>query len=405
MEIAGYSNISATANLITTTKEGNINTDNQVENAEDKLCKLPNLLINSINRIGKNPEQQKLSVCNIVHNDPSIESPESEKKIYIPTYINNYRVVGCLDSGSDLTILHSSLYHRIKPKTHYLTESDIKYVTTFSNTDIAIEGKFPCKIGLSRAHLGIDVDVYVIPDIPNQTPLLLGNDMLRKGLGKIGYKESREGIYPEITFDYPLTHNCIVFYAAPRELYTCEATCTLGPHETQEIEFRLPPAAPVIRTDHILITATHWSTVSIVPSRSSLEYTPKIHAYTAIAQVVNLSNQTIQTNIRGKFELINTFKTIKINEKNKRFLAKALREHPIGREVLDTEPTANIKIMVPCVNQVTSHNENIQISDLKFDLADTVMSKEPTYSGEGEITEDIFEPHGIDLPTVIYRNA
>jgi hypothetical protein len=405
VEIAGYSNISATANLITTTKEGNIKTDNQVENAEDKLCKFPNLLINSINRIGQNPEQQKRSVCNIVHNDPSTESPESEKKIYIPTYINNYRVVGCLDSGSDLTILHSSLYHRIKPTTHYLTESDIKYVTTFSNTDIAIEGKFPCRIGLSRAHLGIDVDVYVIPDIPNQTPLLLGNDMLRKGLGKIGYKESREGIYPEITFDYPLTHNCIVFYAAPRELYTCEATCTLGPHETQEIEFRLPPAAPVIRTDHILITATHWSTVSIVPSRSSLEYTPKIHAYTAIAQVVNLSNQTIQTNIRGKFELINTFKTIKINEKNKRFLAKALREHPIGREVLDTEPTANIKIMVPCVNQVTSRNENIQISDLKFDLADTVMSKEPTYSGEGEITEDIFEPHGIDLPTVIYRNA
>ncbi len=32
-------------------------------------------------------------------------------------------------------------------------------------------------------------------------------------------------------------------------------------------------------------------------------------------------------------------------------------------------------------------------------------SKEPTYSGEGEINEEIIEPHGIDLPTVIYKDA
>ncbi len=28
-----------------------------------------------------------------------------------------------------------------------------------------------------------------------------------------------------------------------------------------------------------------------------------------------------------------------------------------------------------------------------------------TYSGEGEISEEIIEPHGIDLPTVIYKDA
>ena len=39
------------------------------------------------------------------------------------------------------------------------------------------------------------------------------------------------------------------------------------------------------------------------------------------------------------------------------------------------------------------------------DRDDTVMAKEPTYSGEGEISEEIIEPHGIDLPTIIYKDA
>jgi hypothetical protein len=33
------------------------------------------------------------------------------------------------------------------------------------------------------------------------------------------------------------------------------------------------------------------------------------------------------------------------------------------------------------------------------------MAKEPTYSGEGNISEEIIEPHGIDLPTIIYKDA
>jgi hypothetical protein len=73
--------------------------------------------------------------------------------------------------------------------------------------------------------------------------------------------------------------------------------------------------------------------------------------------------------------------------------------------VLETAQAASIKIAIPCIHQITSHKESIQVSDIEFDSADTVMFKEPTYSGEGEISEEFFEPHGIDLPTVIYRNA
>ena len=54
------------------------------------------------------------------------------------------------------------------------------------------------------------------------------------------------------------------------------------------------------------------------------------------------------------------------------------------------------------INKISPvHAENVQVSDL--DLADTVMAKEPTYSGEGNISEEIIEPHGIDLPTIIYN--
>ncbi len=40
-----------------------------------------------------------------------------------------------------------------------------------------------------------------------------------------------------------------VYYTAPRELELCEAFCVLGPNEVQDVEFILPPAAPLIRTE------------------------------------------------------------------------------------------------------------------------------------------------------------
>jgi hypothetical protein len=40
-----------------------------------------------------------------------------------------------------------------------------------------------------------------------------------------------------------------------------------------------------------------------------------------------------------------------------------------------------------------------------IDVADTVMAKEPAYTREGKIDKEIGEPQGIDLPTVIFKNA
>jgi hypothetical protein len=65
---------------------------------------------------------------------------DHDKKIYVETRINNYRTVSLIDSGSDLSIIHHSLYKKIKPSISgkVLDKSEISYITTFSGQDIKI---------------------------------------------------------------------------------------------------------------------------------------------------------------------------------------------------------------------------------------------------------------------------
>ena len=44
-----------------------------------------------------------------------------------------------------------------------------------------------------------------------------------------------------------------------------------------------------------------------------------------------------------------------------------------------------------------------KFSDL--DLSDCVMNKEPTYSNIADITPNIMDPHGLELPTIIHGSA
>jgi hypothetical protein len=56
---------------------------------------------------------------------------ESDRKIYIETYLQNFREVGCLDSGSDITILHMSLFLKIFANRTQLQASDIPFYHHF----------------------------------------------------------------------------------------------------------------------------------------------------------------------------------------------------------------------------------------------------------------------------------
>jgi hypothetical protein len=119
-----------------------------------------------------------------------VSTLHSDKKVYIPVYINKFRVIGCVDPGSDLTILHFSLYNKLFKGHIKLEENNIKCVNTFSNNNIEVKGAFECYVSLSKYKQGVSICIYVIPDIPDQSSLLLGADLLREGKGGIFYEQS-----------------------------------------------------------------------------------------------------------------------------------------------------------------------------------------------------------------------
>ena len=197
------------------------------------------------------------TACQVTLTNKETESqdPATDKKVFVKTYLNGYRVIGCFDSGSDLTIMHDSLFRKVFSHTNCMKESSIPVITTFSDNTIPVSGSLRCKVKLTSTHPGIWTDVYVIKDIPDQTPWLIGNDFLRCGLGSLSYVDKGWGPEPELTVSEPKFVKCKTYYAAPRVLNICRAYYKLEPGETAEVEFRLPSAAQIIKDDEILITA------------------------------------------------------------------------------------------------------------------------------------------------------
>jgi len=212
-------------------------------------------------------------------------SLEADKKVFVKTFINKFRVVGCLDSGSDLTIMHESLYLKLFKSKKWLQESQITEITTFSDTSIQVLGCIKSKIKLSYSHSGILTVIYVIKDVSNQTPWLVGNDFLRAGLGALSYIESDTGPEPQLKMYKPEYVLCTVYYEAPRALKFCKAYYKLEPKEFANVEFQLPSAAQVIRTDEILITARKFEYIDVFASRDVLEYNEKLDCFTANARI------------------------------------------------------------------------------------------------------------------------
>ena len=333
----------------------------------------------------------------------------SDKKVFIPIYLNKQRIMGCVDPGSDLTIMHDSLYARLAGIRTPLRKNEIKYVNTFSNTNIEVKGVLDCQVQLEpyAQGPGIQTSVYIIPDVPEQTPFLIGADFLREGKGGVLYDhtDTDECARALVIFNYPKPgFQCTVYETSPKDLFTCQAIGELEPAETATVEFYLPSAAPVIRTDYVLITSPSLGTITIIPSRDSIEFCHEREAYVAHALVTNCGRAPFKGEIKGKYEIINNYLALEVDRTNRGWLKTALVNYPLGREILPVESCSDFQIPIYATNKISPlHQTDIKVSDL--DLADTVMAKEPTYSGEGVVSEEIIEPHGIDLPTVIYKDA
>ena len=90
---------------------------------------------------------------------------ESCRKIYIAVYLNKYRTVGLLDTGSDVTIIQLSCLEKLHVR-QTLESSKITEITTFSGNSIRILGQLTFLVKLSSAHVGISLDFLVMNDTP-----------------------------------------------------------------------------------------------------------------------------------------------------------------------------------------------------------------------------------------------
>jgi transposase InsO family protein len=333
---------------------------------------------------------------------------KNEKKIYIPIYLNKFRLIACTDTGSDVTLMQNSLFKTIFPYRALSEASKNITILSFSGTKIEIVGMFETEIRFDLRKDGIFVNILVIPDNPTVPTFLFGNDSLRAGLVTFAYNGTVENPIPEIAFFHPSYHKSTVYYVSPEDAESCYCDYDIAPFETKDAEFLLHPAATVIRKDTVLLTSVVWGSVNIVPSLSTLEYNPGLECYSATGCIVNLCNEHLKGQLVGRFEIANKYKTVPIKEDNKSVLRQTLQEHPFSREVLYCHSNVKNDLSILTVHNISMSDNIPDIADgnlANFTPENTIMKGEPTYTGEAEIKPEIIEPQGLDLPTTIYDNA
>ena len=327
---------------------------------------------------------------------------DKSKKIFISMFLNRYRTIGLVDNGSDLTLMQYSLFKKLNKNAEQLFNSEYNAVNSYTDHEVRILGEIDWLFKLNLNHSGINFTVYVVTDNKNSPPLLIGNDLLMQGMGCIAYTGCVESPTPEVSFNYPEPVNCEVYHVSPYEQFVCHVECTLEPQVMTTVEFYLSPACPVIRTDFVLITSQENTIVNIIPSRSDLMYNRDKDCYMATGCVINMGRKREKFFVTGKIELINQYKAVPIDQDREK-LRSTLISFPLGREILVNTGGKN-SIPTFSVNQLSfKEGTEVKVSDMEF--ADTVHLKEPTYSGEADISPEIIETEGIDLPTVIYENA
>ena len=89
------------------------------------------------------------------HQEKLVHQSRQSKKIYIPVYLNKFRIVGCLDSGSDVTIMQESLFNQIFKKSTGINQSEVSHIVTFSDDTVNVLGEKPVYVKLESNHPGI----------------------------------------------------------------------------------------------------------------------------------------------------------------------------------------------------------------------------------------------------------
>jgi len=342
-----------------------------------------------------------------------------DKKLFIPVYISNYRVIACLDSGSDLTIMQIGLYKSIF-KNKKLSKCAIPHIKSFSNNSIKVLGQVTCTVKFNtRNNLTATLTIVVINNINDQVPsFLFGNDSFKTCLATLGYTGSRDNPEPEFMLNLQETPLRVpVYQATPADTMTCRGEYNISSFGTQNIEMYLHPAAPVVRNAEIIITSQLFEDVQILPSKSDIEFIEKLDCYKATACIVNLTHLTKSGIISGRFEILHKssqYSSYTINAEQKDKLLKLMLEKPPVREVLESSDSSfNICVPVPCIARVDLQLEDdvdphLRDKNPKFEdeteilKDDILLGNSVSYTGEAEISDKIIET-GLEIPTMIYN--
>jgi len=345
----------------------------------------------------------------VINVPPTFESvfqvKQSSKKMYIAVYIGSWRLIGLVDSGSDVTIMSKSLFDQVL-KGGLLNKPLISSLTSFSGNTIYVIGQFQCLLKLHASHPGISITIHVIDDIPNIPTLLLGNNLLQEGLGTIGYTGSAPPNHiPHVTFNRPDTYSPTVYFKTNLETMECAGTYSLGPYEQAACIMFIDQGAPLIRNDFILITGIAINDVAVIPSRTDICWDPTNQCYVGTACILNLTDKVIENGIiNAKIELINQYSAIILQDELSCNLRKIVQNHPLGREILASDECSTFSMPLMTVNSISAlPGTSMSVNDIDF--SETLYGKEPEYLGTADLDFAIIEPKGVDIPTLVYTSA
>jgi dUTPase len=320
-----------------------------------------------------------------------------DKKVYLPMYINNNRVIACSDSGSDLTLMQESLFHKLIGRKR-LQESQVREVKSYSDTVIQVRGEVQVSVKFNLQAPLITLTIVVIKDIPGSiTPFLFGNDSFKTCLATLAYTGDVNNPQPEFIINNPILQIVNLIYASPSEIMTCTAEYVLKPYETANIEFKLHPAAPVTRTDEVIISSTEWDDIHVLPSKSDIQYNHLLNCYQATACVVNLTNHIIKGTSTVEWEPIYNYRSHVINEESKPKLLDLMSKRPPVRQILPEKLSNQISIPRITVNKIDLVTDEIK----ETDMSQVLGGQKVSYTGTAEISNQIIDA-GLEIPTIIH---
>jgi dUTPase len=338
-------------------------------------------------------------------NDPR-DRQGLDRKIHFPVYINKFRVVACSDSGSDLTLMQENLFYKIFGSKTLLQRSGVNDLRSYSSTSIKVRGQITCSVYFERGTASVDLTLVIIENIPNSiTPFLFGNDSLRKCLATLSYTGNRDNPLPEVSIKNPIEKNLHVYYTSPKVYMSAKTVYELKPFETKMCEFTIHGAAPLVKTDEIILQPYEWQYAHILPSKSDIEFDYEKDCYLAKGAVSNLTNKEISGSLTVGWEIIEDFTQTPFIERNRKRLLSLLMEKNPVRQIIPE--ISNIDISIP---RITVNNVNwnpgkseLRESQDKLDMSNVLGGNKESYTGEAEIDSQIIDP-GLDIPTLVHKS-